>query len=57
MRELNFRVEGLKIEAGLTTEVEGLSPRAPLTLTTVLRCCRERIIRIMMIAMMRIMTV
>ena len=33
MRGLNFHVEGLKIEVGLTTEVEGLSPR-PLTLTT-----------------------
>jgi len=30
-------VEGLKIEVGrLTTEVEGLSPPRPLTLTTVL---------------------
>ena len=26
---LNFHVEGLKIEVGLTTEVKGLSPRAP----------------------------
>jgi len=31
---LNFLVEGLKIEVGLTSEVEGLSPPRPLTLTT-----------------------
>ena len=29
VRGLNFHVEGLKTEVGLTTEVEGLSPRAP----------------------------
>ena len=37
MRGLNFHVEGLKIEVGLTTEVEGLSPPRPLALTTAYR--------------------
>ena len=29
VRGLNFHVEGLKIEVGLTTEVEGSATRAP----------------------------